>query len=640
MPNAEFHILSSIAGLIGFGAVVLGMGRTLLTASGVPFQSPGEKAVFSAATGFGVMSYAVFTLGVFDGLYAVSIWVLIGVAAAVAAAGSICFPFSCRRSVSLKNSRPPIAHLPTALLAFSIVAGFCLTLTPAVGNDTLSYHLTVPKLFLQRHGFYFIPGNIFSHYPLGTEMLYVIGLIMGGDVTAKGIHTGFALLTLLAMWQLMKHKLPQVNTIALALLIFYTIPSVFMTAHMAYSDLTYTLFTFLSVYAFLNWFTGRDPKWIALCGVLSGLGMATKYAGLLLPFMGVLGILLVCRSRKTENRRAIGLIACYLTFAVIVGCPFYIRNWIVTGNPFYPFFYKLFGGIGWDMVQSRRYDLFHRTLGMGRELLDYLMLPWNLSFHAKINSPQFDGLLGPVFILILPFGIWIRGVKPVVKIIAAYCAITFVFWSVSVQQIRYLIPIFPFLAIMSVYIINHYAGTRSITLILVICMAAGTGINGYRIANHFRKIGPIPVITGQESKEMFYRRHIPAYGMFHYINTHLPENSKTMLIYMKNHGYLCERPFYSDSIFESYTIEKILTMADNPETVLNSLKKRGFTHILYDVHYMLGKHSTLSPRNEKLFADFQKHYLQPMKIDQNRFYLFHMKTKKMSSPKTTIGHQP
>jgi hypothetical protein len=112
--------------------------------------------------------------------------------------------------------------------------------------------------------------------------------------------------------------------------------------------------------------------------------------------------------------------------------------------------------------------------------------------------------------------------------------------------------------------------------------------------------------------------------MFQYVNTRLPEDSNVFLIYMKNLGYLCDRPYYSDSMFESYTIEKILAHAATPADVYHALKERSFTHLLYDINYIWGHMSTLSAQEKDMFLAFQETYLVPMKTEKGRYYLYRL----------------
>ena len=64
---------------------------------------------------------------------------------------------------------------------------------------------------------------------------------------------------------------------------------------------------------------------------------------------------------------------------------------------------------------------------------NYLLLPWNLSFYAEMDSPRFDGLIGPVFILVLPFAIGMRKIAVEIKIVLVYCLLAFSFWASSAQ---------------------------------------------------------------------------------------------------------------------------------------------------------------------------------------------------------------
>ncbi len=626
MPSALLQHTLNLLFLAGISFIAFGLGRLALCRAGTKFISLGEHVVFSLGLGFGILSYSVFVLGALQVLYPAAVYLLVGLYALLSLAGwlSLGCPLEIEGKYSFKNRHSFWDRCIGAILVACLFLGFFLVLTPAIGKDALSYHLAVPKLFLKHHGIHFIQGNIFAQYPLNSEMLFIAGLALRGDVLAKGIHFVMGLCILLGMWQFARHHISDIAFVPIALLVFYSIPSVFVGSHMAYSDLTVTFYAFLAVYAFANWFRRREDRWLILCGVLSGLAISTKYTALLLPFLGCLGILWACRHHRVSIQHISRLLLAYVTCAVVVGSPFYMKNWIMTGNPFYPLLYKILDGRGWDPEQARLYDLFLRSLGMGRGLWDYLSLPWNVSVNAKMHSPQFDGVLGPVFILILPFALGMRKIAIGVKIAMAYCLFTFMFWASSAQQIRYLIPVFPFLAIMSAYVLSYYHRRSAVFGVLVVLMTGGLGFNGYHIAKDFLKIKPLGVMTGSEDRDAFLNRMIPSYAMFQYVNRELPEGSKIFFIYMKNLGYLCDHPYYSDSMFESYTIQKILGQSAIPADVYAYLKEGGFTHVLYDINYVSGEMSTFSEQEKDLFFAFQKKYLELMNAEKERYYLYRL----------------
>ncbi|MCF8146356.1 MAG: glycosyltransferase family 39 protein [Deltaproteobacteria bacterium] len=628
------HHMGNIAWVVAICLISTGVGKLALSRARGRIGDSGESIIFSTGVGFAIVGYSIFILAVCQMLYSEVIYAFTALCSILSCAGwyidkryPIQPPLSTRR---IWHDTPPINsrtaliinRFSLVMLAIFLTACMFLVLTPEVEKDALAYHLAVPKMFLEHHGIYFIPGNIFSNYPLFIEMLYTWALFLRGEVAAKGIHFAMVLLILFSMWKFGKRYLPDNRFAPLSLLIFFAIPSVFQNAHTAYCDLGLAFYTFVAVYAFLNWFSTRETLWIILCGVFSGIAMSIKFGGLYLPLSGGIGILWGLRRYRISTRRAIRLFSLYILFTFMAGAPFYLKNWIMTGNPLYPLFYPFFGGRGWSADQAQYYDFFIKHLGMGRELIDYLLLPWNLSFHARMESPIFDGLIGPLFILVLPFAIGVRRIAIEMKIVWVYCLMAFLFWASSAQQIRYLLPLFPFLALLAGHTFSHYLNNKRIFALLSIFIASGLAINGYHILHDFKKINPIKVLAGHEDKHAFLDRLIPSYEMLRHVNTQLPENSYILLIYMKNLGYLYERPFYSDSMFESYTVETILNLSKTPEDVRLALKKKGFTHILYDINYVMGKTATLSEENKTLFREFQNRYLRLVNSEKDRYFLY------------------
>jgi len=508
------------------------------------------------------------------------------------------------------------------LLGILLLAGFMLTLTPEMGKDALIYHLAVPKLYLLYHGFYFIPGNVFAGYPMLGEMHYLLALFLQSDIFAKAMN--YALLCgillgmgLFARFLLQEHVFP-----VLSMLIFLSIPSVFAVSHAAYNDLFVTFFTLAAIYSFFRWSEHRLTAWLILCGLFSGSAAACKYTALLATPLGCLGILWLANRSGNGTPETLRRLALYVAAAFIAGSPFYLKNCIVTGNPFYPFFYGIFGGRGWDGDQARLYDLLIQNLGMGRSLLDYLLLPWNLSLRAKMDT-EFDGILGPIFLLTLPFLAALRRWETPLRMILTYALLTFFFWASSAQQIRYLIPLFPILALVTGAILTRYRSRKEIFGLLLCIVAGSLAFNGYHIARGFITINPLRVAVGLESRDHFLSRTLPTYPMYRFVNWNLPPDARIFLIYMKNYTFLCDRDCYADAMFEAHTLQKIFREEASPERVRNRLKAAGFTHLLYDERYLLGEPSPLSAEEKSIFLDFQAAHLSAVHRE-GPYHLYHL----------------
>jgi hypothetical protein len=617
--------------------IAIGLGKLTLAKACMQNNDSGETTIFSAALGFAIIAYGILLLGICQMLYPVIIYVFTGISSILSLAGwhigkrtwkEAFFPTRAEHHDYGSSSGPlesTVNRSCLIILIISLLMSGMLVLAPETGKDALIYHIGVPKMFLAHHGIYFIPGNIFANYPFFTEMLYTWGLSISGEILPKGTHFAITLFILFSMWKFGKRYVHENSFEVLPLLIFFTIPSVFINAHTAYCDLILAFYTFVTIYAFINWFNTRQTLWLVLCAVFSGVAMSIKYGGLSFPFIGILGVLWACRQNGIPSKKAVHLLSLYILFTFITGSPFYLKNWVMTANPLYPLFYQIFGGKGWSTEQAAYYDIFIKSLGMGRNLLDYILLPWNLSFKSQIHSPIFDGLMGPVFILVLPFTMGMKRKFSIeIKLLATYCFLAFLFWASSAQQMRYLIPLFPFLAIVVSLVFSYYRSNRMVLTLLSIFILTGLTFSGYHIINDFQKIRPLNILLGRESKAAFLARNIPSYPMLRHVNTELPENAYIFTIYMKHLAYLYDRPFYSDSMFESYTMETILNNSKTPEAVWLALKRKGFTHVLYDINYVLGDAGTFSEENKKLFTAFQSEYLTLVKNGKDRYFLYRL----------------
>jgi hypothetical protein len=599
--------------------VFIGTGLLILKRLNITFSGTSEKLLPAFGLGAAITGYLVFLLAATQLLYPQAFYALLALLLPASAAGWR----KSGGSLSLRNVSPPrgvVEWLAATLLVMLLGAAFIMALAPETGRDALIYHLAVPKLFLKHHGFYFIPGNAFANNPFHTELLFLLALFLKGDVLAKLIHFTFFLAILLGIRQFaLRHSETTVFPY-LSMLIFALIPSVFFEAHTAYVDLAVAFYTMSALFAYTTWHERQERGWLGLCAVFTGMALATKYTTLILPFIGCLGVL--WGHRHDEKARPAGRdLFLYVAITLLFGAPFYVKNWLVTGNPFYPFLYGIFGGKGWEPEQARLYDAMVLYYGMGREAIDYLLLPWNLSFHAKMDTIFFDGVISPLFLCVLPFLAGVRKIPVTLKIIMVYCVLAFMFWASASQQIRFLIPIFPFLAILSGSVLTYYRRNKGLALLLSVAVVGCLTFNAYLDVLHFERFSPFGVVFGREEREAFLERTLDPYPMYRYVNDNLPPDAKVFLIFMKNWTFLCDRECYSDYMFEYYTLQKVLAASASPDEVYRRLKEMGFTHIMYDSNHVTGSKSMLSPTEIELFAAFQKKRLTLLK-NSGDYYLF------------------
>jgi len=201
---------------------------------------------------------------------------------------------------------------PIALLA---LINLFTVFVPELGFDALWYHLTLPKLWLDKNQWYF-PGGLlyYSAMPRLSELIFTPLLPVFSWVGPKfiqfisGMGTGFIIYKITG-----KLKFPEIFKVA-AVSLFYCTFLVSWQSGSAYIDLIRTFFETLCLYYLLT-------KKKILPGIFIGLAIGTKWLSLgsLAIYSLVFGPSLIIP-------------------ALIVSLPWFIIAYIFTGNPVFPMF--------------------------------------------------------------------------------------------------------------------------------------------------------------------------------------------------------------------------------------------------------------------------------------------------------------
>src|SRR5439155_25162351 len=120
-----------------------------------------------------------------------------------------------------------------------------------------------------------------------------------------------------------------------------------------------------------------------VAGVLSGCALGTKATARVR--FGLLGLALAWVAVRSRDRGAWIAVFAFGLAAIAVGSPWYIKSYVWTHNPVYPFFYHLFPrSVHWNRAFDDAYRHEQQSFGRpGHTLLDIFRAPWDLAFHAR-----------------------------------------------------------------------------------------------------------------------------------------------------------------------------------------------------------------------------------------------------------------
>ncbi|MCB0208394.1 MAG: hypothetical protein KDJ52_03665, partial [Anaerolineae bacterium] len=604
---AVVNVLLDLLVAIWLGAISLGLGAWLLKYLARDTVEFGEIVILGTGLGFGLLGLLVFGLGVV-GLFYPLVAYAVTVGLSVVAAPQLWRLFQQGRSWPFINPPHPLVTLYLTLIGLLALS---IALLPPADWDGLFYHLTAPKLYLQAGRI--VSGIDIPHFsfPSLMEMLFAWAMLLRSDIAAKLLHFSFGLLLAGLVYLTARRFLGQKSAWP-AVVILASMPMLGTLAGWAYNDLALAFYQLASLYTVLCFLqiadshqrsatngqpsavTNYQLSFVILSAIFAGLAMGLKYTSFVTPV--VVGLLLLRSALGTPAhalRSPLSALTPFLLFclvALLVASPWYLRNWVFTGNPVYPFLYGLFGGSFWDNFRAEWYAA--AGTGIGWRPSTLLGLPWLLSLGVR-DANYWDGRTGPLLLLFLPLVIgWTlfrRGDRPAaLNALVFYVAAHFAFWTLGViwskalWQSRLLLPGLVGLAPLAGWVwselprldLPQFSFSRFINIAVVLTLA----LTIIDVGLLTMKIDPLPYLVGLESRDRYLTRQLGAYyATMQQINTDLPPGA-TIVFLWEPRSYYCQRDCRPDSILDEFP--HLVDQYQSADAIARNWRQAGVTHVL------------------------------------------------------------
>jgi hypothetical protein len=586
-----------------------------------------EDLLFSVGLGLGLVSLATLGLGLVGLLYRWLFWLLLLLLVVV--------NIRPLRDI-LRKLRPPLTRRPfsrlSALLWVFLGTTFLLAifsaLTPPVAWDALVYHLAGPKTYVEAGRVLYVPDNFHLSFPALTEMLFLCGMLLKGDIVPQLLHLSFGALSVAAVYSFSRKHfggyVPLLATVLMA-----SIPTAVAVATWAYVDLALTFYSFLAFFAVLNWLESRkDYTWAVVAGALSGMAMSVKYTGLTaLAVVASVALMGVIREKSTR-RRSLAAVATMVVVAFAVATPWYLKSWVYTGNPIYPY---IFGGRGWNEMRSAWLS----SIGVEVSPLRLLLLPWDLTVLGTQGTTAFDATISPYFLALLPLLLFVPRRNPTLLPLAVTALVTYVLWiaagaitySTFVFRTRILLPCFAPLSILTAYTVDalRELDRRRFSLQRFVFLALGLGLSVNLLTQglSFLSLDPLPFILGAESREAYLDRRLADghYEATRYINSSLPSTAKILFLW-EPRSYYCERQCLPDVVFDHFS--QLAAGHGTAGGVARALRGEGISHLLVNERWLsLGTQDELFTRSQRqVLEELVQRYLHPVYTDDGLYTLY------------------
>ncbi len=325
----------------------------------------------------------------------------------------------------------------TFLAIVAAIGALVAALAPPTAGDALCYHLELPKTFLALRSIPHLPDHDNSTFPLLTEMWYMWALACDGPVAAQLVHWSLGLLLAAATVLLAQTFLgPMWSWLAGGAVLL--VPGVTNQMTAPLNDVSLAAFTTLALAALIRSLKNDQNRgWWVLAGIALGGALSIKYLAIMFA-VAVFPAACWMVWRHADRRHAALRV---VVAAIIAGCiaaPWYLRAAWYRGNPVYPFFNEIVGGGGRATLRPTKASLGHAPWNL-------LQAPWSIThqperFGGRGHQP------GALWLACLPCLAAVRQVRGV-KLLLAVAALYVCGWYFLRQNVRFLFPILPLLAV-------------------------------------------------------------------------------------------------------------------------------------------------------------------------------------------------
>jgi hypothetical protein len=482
-------------------------------------------------------------------------------------------------------------------------------LAPASESDELRYHLSTPATWERQGRMAYLPYQAFSNFPMLAERLFQLVHVRHDDFGAAKLLHVFFFLICIALTGLLTRMAVQAVAPAFALrrsfgwgaaLAFACIPFAPILAGWGFVDFFMTAFWLAFVYTGMRALFAKRKVSLILLGAMAGGALGTKYS-MIPQLLAAGGVWLVLHGMAHHNlRRTLRAAAWIIGPAAFLSAPWYLRNYLNTGNPVYPLAWRLFGGGEWSAQNAALY------LAKAHEKGWYLTtLPAALArpielllspLTTALFSNKFeDHFLGPLPFMALCFGLAGCGLprarrrRFTLLWLWAMLAIAWGLWFFTYQSNRLLLP-----ALGLVFSLGAAGLARlwpllapwqqrltrvAYTLAVAFCLVFYLTTMAFPVRGGADRIDAMLAGIGLQDRDFYLARRINYFRAAQWANTHLKPGDKLLLVGEHRTLYFEVELIASDWFDTPQPLPWLRQSRDNTE-MLNQLQTAGVRYIL------------------------------------------------------------
>ncbi len=476
------------------------------------------------------------------------------------------------------------------------------------GYDAMSYHLQLPKQWLDIGAIIPLQHNVYSFLPGYVEGAFYHLAVLRGDAHAavyacQLLHGVLAVVTAMIVGAAVRRWTGDtLGSITAAVLLIGT-PWVVVVGSLAYNEMATTIMLAGGLMAYFD----REltpARRGAVMGILAAAACGAKLTAV--GFVAApLGIALLARAPARAWPRAIatGSLA-----GVIVLGPYFIGNATATSNPVFPFATSIFGSGHWDQQQVEIWRDGHASSGVVTERLEqawHQLMRYGIGtqpdpaepWHAQWSLLPWLALVSLALILIIPRHLGVStALRRPVLLLGGMIAVQFLFWiTLTHIKSRFMLPmVVPAAAIIAIavtIILTRWRHVPVLPIALAIGLTSWCCVAVYLFSQQAggrpaARIAMVDTLSGaalSSADRELLAEHSPV--MF--INHRLGHESHVLLVGEAAPLYYTGNYTYQTTWDRGPLSHAMQQHGEQPQAWIDALREAGYTHMLVNDSMLL-----------------------------------------------------
>ncbi|MCP4500993.1 MAG: hypothetical protein GY822_13625 [Deltaproteobacteria bacterium] len=570
-----------------FHLAATGIGERLLRLLRVPLGGP-ERWFFGAAFGWGILGQTLYLAALLDFYSSTTAWILVVIGLLLLGSSHRILRSDFRSFISNTTWRSPWWWVCVPSMA--LVALF-VTLPPSF-YDALVYHVGLPFQFAAHGGLVTSQHNMFTAMPLLGEMASSIPFLCTGDVETFGAaYFWLFISSIFAIAEVADRCLKKGSGPVVAA-VFSSMPLVTFFSLGQKPDLLVGFFTLaiLRGFTFLSRETNDDkpatekkddntsgfsdisPRYTALYfSLLLGFGAATKTTFLPTAALFVLFFFALPKWRVFVLRHSLLFLPVVIGTSILVGCAVYIKNWVILGNPVYPFAQSLFPGPSW-LAQTAG-NLSQEAIRL-RSLDDVLQL-WRLPIdRSLVNSSTTNELPGGFLLLGAVFAFGFQRWPAALKTWLLLLGLSLPAWLMTHALLRYnsiLWTVPPLLCGWAFFKVQEKLDRQKWLLVLPVVVLSLAHLLWSLAAAQSLLRRPLDMLSGTPRHEHLAKVMEP-YAAYRWLNEHTPQKTLVFLATGDARVAYLKRPAVFSEVYTRPLIDVVITESKDAQEIIERLQ--------------------------------------------------------------------